>query len=1114
MKMPNKFKSSVALCVTVGLLSGCFGGGSSSPTPTPTPPPPPTPTPTASVEVSGIAAKGIIKNGVVKLFRVNADGTLGTELATTVSPVLTDNKGNYTAEVSEDYQGAIKIEITPGSDTKMVCDVIDGCGNGVAFGSELTLDQNFKLAAVTKAKKEEGQDKAIVKTNVTPLTDIAAAIFEQTVADAGTTQVNAEDVVKAANKQVAQIFKLGDGVDVSEIPVIDITSEDDIEGADAESFQAAAVVSAIAAKAVKSENVSTFLQEAAKDIAQNKGTVKAKVSTTNADDDKFKITLEDTVAQVKTLNDNLQTKIQEKIDNSTELTDQQKQEAKTKAQQAFQNNDQISAATAGYVADAEEVIEVAEQNQTDRTGDELDADDIEPEPTGPVIIGKLFIDTKRLNEDGEITFDPLENDTLRVENDTSSVATLDSITPASFGTATIVDGKVKYVPNADFNGQDTINYTVKILDETRTAKITFTVNAQSDTMDHLVEIDEDNDSVQPIASHSFSSIQGVTITQAPANGTAIVQLNDANDGYRVVYTPNADFNGSDSLTYAVTTNVVLADGTSEVETGSISYTVNSIADALDDSFSTLQFVFKEDIDLLANDKFVKDNVATISLLDGSNPVQSLKTQIADVIIEDDGTLTYQPLGESLGTDEFSYQVTTKNGATETAKVTVTVTENSAANRAIAMVDDIRTWGAYMFPDKFTGPRDLVEDTEQLLDAIDAAMPVFSDEVSDLEMIGDVANLLESITDDILDDVTDLAVFETADIADYDASITGKIVVVELMDGEASYEVDLAQDGVTLKGSLTLILPDEETDSTVADKTLSLEIVGKLDAGSTSIEISEGKAVVVIAGADHASEEQNEVLEINFDLAVHLMQDAIANELDDKVEFSGELRATLVKGQEFTVINHDTDDGVSETEVFDLYLPSNITAKGAFKVNDADDFEAALTIMVANAKEHKLAGPIEIFNLDEEDVEAKLEDENNWLNVTGVLAFYANPNAQQQGEIKLTVRRVGYDQVEVDVELSDSNSELHISLDSDEEGDLVIRNSFDVQNGNGLVLEYNEDGIGEVDDTDPDAVKIVAIISDTKNLDANGNATILATFEQSGDIVTVYYTTTNRFETLY
>jgi VCBS repeat-containing protein len=86
-------------------------------------------------------------------------------------------------------------------------------------------------------------------------------------------------------------------------------------------------------------------------------------------------------------------------------------------------------------------------------------------------------DSTSTDEDVAVTVDVLANDT-DPEND---ALTIDSTTQGEHGSVSIVDNKILYTPDADFNGQDSFTYIVK--DETgltSTATANVTVNAIND----------------------------------------------------------------------------------------------------------------------------------------------------------------------------------------------------------------------------------------------------------------------------------------------------------------------------------------------------------------------------------------------------------------------------------------------------------------------------------------------------------------------------------------------------------------------------------------------------------------------------------------------------------
>ncbi len=144
---------------------------------------------------------------------------------------------------------------------------------------------------------------------------------------------------------------------------------------------------------------------------------------------------------------------------------------------------------------------------------------------------------------------------------------------------------------------------------------------------------------------------------APASGTATLL-----GGGLVRYTPDPDFEGSDTFTYVVT------DGRPATAQGTVTVTVTPVNDApavTDDAV-----VVSEDVSLsvaapgvLANDADVEASTLSATLL----------TQAAHgtVTLSADGSFTYVPEPDYAGTDSFTY--TTSDGELTSAAATVTLT---------------------------------------------------------------------------------------------------------------------------------------------------------------------------------------------------------------------------------------------------------------------------------------------------------------------------------------------------------------------------------------------------------------------------------------------------------
>ncbi|MGJ3245093.1 MAG: tandem-95 repeat protein [Elainellaceae cyanobacterium] len=263
-------------------------------------------------------------------------------------------------------------------------------------------------------------------------------------------------------------------------------------------------------------------------------------------------------------------------------------------------------------------------------------------------------DGETTDEDTPVVIDVLANDTF------AAGAAITAVTNGTNGTAIIENGKVKYTPNADFNGTDSFTYTVSSGGVEETATVTVTVDPVVDIADDGETTDEDTPVViDVLANDNFAAGATITAVTNGTNGTAVIENG------KVKYTPNADFNGTDSFTYTVSSGGV-------EETATVNVTVNPVADILDDAETTDEDT-PVDIDVLSNDSFDPGAIVT-NVTDGANGI---------VTINPDGTVKYTPNADFNGTDSFTYTVTS-GGVEETATVNVTV------NPVIDILDDAET----------------------------------------------------------------------------------------------------------------------------------------------------------------------------------------------------------------------------------------------------------------------------------------------------------------------------------------------------------------------------------------------------------------------------------------
>ncbi|UJH69243.1 Ig-like domain-containing protein [Allomuricauda sp. SCSIO 65647] len=193
-------------------------------------------------------------------------------------------------------------------------------------------------------------------------------------------------------------------------------------------------------------------------------------------------------------------------------------------------------------------------------------------------------------------------------------------------------------------------------------------------VDDFVTVNEDESVVVPIFDNdSDLPTTGTLTTSDPPNGSVTIDdngtPNDPTDDI-VTYTPDPDFNGTDSFTYTV------CNSSGDCSTATVTVDVLPIVDALDDSVSTEQDT-PVVIDILSNDNDLP-NLGTLTTTSPSD---------GTVVIDDNGTpndpsddmVTYTPNAGFTGTDTFDYTICDDQGNCSTATVTVVVTPPMASD---------------------------------------------------------------------------------------------------------------------------------------------------------------------------------------------------------------------------------------------------------------------------------------------------------------------------------------------------------------------------------------------------------------------------------------------------
>ena len=256
--------------------------------------------------------------------------------------------------------------------------------------------------------------------------------------------------------------------------------------------------------------------------------------------------------------------------------------------------------------------------------------------------------------------------------------------------------------NADANVQaltssqhPTESVTVATADGTQ-QQITITVNGANEAPSAIVTpASGAEDSAGIPITLTGSDVDGAlasfAVTVLPANGTLLYAGSPVTVGMLIPasansaslsFMPNANWNGSTSLTFSTTDN----EGASSASvTQSITVTaVNDVPVALNDAFSTAEDT-PVTFDVLGNDSDVDGDALAITQIDG-NPIAiggSVNVTGGSITLNTNGTLTFSPASNYNGSPSFTYTVS--DGAlTSTATVNGTV---SPANDAPLGVSD-------------------------------------------------------------------------------------------------------------------------------------------------------------------------------------------------------------------------------------------------------------------------------------------------------------------------------------------------------------------------------------------------------------------------------------------
>ncbi|MCS0363295.1 tandem-95 repeat protein, partial [Vibrio diabolicus] len=268
-------------------------------------------------------------------------------------------------------------------------------------------------------------------------------------------------------------------------------------------------------------------------------------------------------------------------------------------------------------------------------------------------------DTATTQEDTAVTIDVLPNDT-DVDGDKLSIES--ASLPKEQGTVEVVNGKLVFTPAENFNGDAEITYTITDGVLTDQATVNVTVNAVNDA-----PVVESNIADQTLAEDftpytinlntAFSDVDNVDgeLTFS-VSGNSNIQVAIVNG--IATFTPTADWNGSEALTFTAT------DPSGESVSQTVSFTVAPVADIVADKATVVEDTATI-IKVLGNDTF-EGNDKVVSLDTNKGPANGT------VSVNPDGSVTYTPNDNYHGADSFTY-IVTSGGVSESTTVNVDVT---------------------------------------------------------------------------------------------------------------------------------------------------------------------------------------------------------------------------------------------------------------------------------------------------------------------------------------------------------------------------------------------------------------------------------------------------------
>jgi cyclophilin family peptidyl-prolyl cis-trans isomerase len=284
-------------------------------------------------------------------------------------------------------------------------------------------------------------------------------------------------------------------------------------------------------------------------------------------------------------------------------------------------------------------------------------------------------DEYSIEEDTATTLMVLAND-LQAPDSGETLRVTEIVTPPAMGTVEIGPGGefVEFTPPQNFVG--TVMFTYRISDRasgglTDEATVTLNVTEANDppvaVADSFTTAEDSEDvELDVLANDSIGPDEGETLTISAVGsfsngGSATISA----DSMRVIYTPAADFFGTETFTYT------LRDSRGATAQGTVTVTVTPLNDpptAVNDTFTFTKDTGPHELNVLANDTIEPDEDEELVITNATVPAAAGTVEV----INNGQRIRYTPAEGFTGDAVITYTINDGDAGTDEATATVTI----------------------------------------------------------------------------------------------------------------------------------------------------------------------------------------------------------------------------------------------------------------------------------------------------------------------------------------------------------------------------------------------------------------------------------------------------------